>query len=195
MQSSAKFSYEEREQAVRNFIVACYHDRARIKSYERLASLLNKREIKLLHPLEKSGSITKDADGVTIHDPNNYSPNDAETYFEWLVAVVNETENVGEDIRKEANDQLFRFLYVMRADIERDKDVQLIALYDWQQLFLSFDDRLTEMQRIIDKGDKDIAETLSKILEWIKKVYTIMDAMKKESDELFGNEPKNERPH
>jgi len=171
------FSDDERIRAVKNFIVARYQGLADINSFNAIVPYLREHRIKILHPsIAKKYALS-----------GAFSPiSDAEEYFEWLVAVVTGAESVSEDIVKQANDQLFQFIHVMRDSIRMDRKVQLVAPYDWQALFTSFDERLTDMQRIIDRGDKDIAETLSKILQWMKKYNPLLDTLDKENKKLFG---------
>lgn len=193
LQPSSNFSYEERKQAVRNFIVACYHNQVRIKTYHRLAGFLSGDRIKLLCPLDKSGKQNHvDAYGRVTRTDRWYTDEDTEKYFEWLVAVVNETEDVKNDVVKQAYDQLFRFLYVMRDDMERDKNVQLVAPYNWQNLFISFNERLTDMQRIIDRGDKDTVEVLKSLLQLVKENKKLLKTLCIDSEELFGKATENE---
>lgn len=182
------FSNEERCQAVKNFIVARYHNQAKITSFSPLVPYLNESRVIILCKLKKSrqGNAIRDAFGNFKGYERFYTETDSETYFEWLVAVVTGAENVQEAIVKQANDQLFQFIHVLGDNIQKEKNVQLLAPYDWQKLFMSFDERLTDMQRIIDKGDKDIAEVLKSILQMIKKNITLLEILCKESEELFG---------
>ena len=188
LKPSAKLSFEEKKQAVRNFIVASYHNQIRIKTYHRLAKFLTDGRIKLLRSLKMSGKETIYSDYRTsvIRVDQWYTDDDAERYFEWLVAVINETEDVEEGVVKQAYNQLFRFLYVMRDDMERTKNVPLIAPYDWQDLFTSFDERLTNIQRIIDRGNKDTIEVLKSLLELMKKNKALLKTLCRDSEELFG---------
>ena len=181
------FSDEERRQTVRNLIVARYHNQAQISSFDRLVHYLNENRVEVLCGLEKSGEkpVFDKHDYLIRHDPI-YDETDAETYFEWLVAVVTGAEKTQENIVEQANDQLFQFIHVLGDDIEIDKGVQLLAPYDWQKLFFSFDERLTEMQRIIDRGDKEITEVLKSILQMVRKNVAFLDILCKESEELFG---------
>jgi hypothetical protein len=188
-------SIEERNQTIRNFIVARYQGLAKIGSYQTIVPYLSGKRIKILCPLEMSGREThrrqvQEPSYAYPHEEISvtkfYNEGDAKTYFEWLVSVVTVPEKFSETIVKEANDQLFQFIHVMRDNIQMDKNVQLIAPYDWQALFTSFDERLTDMQRILAKGEKDIVETLSMILLWIKKYGPVLDALENERKELFG---------
>jgi hypothetical protein len=178
-------SYEERKQAVRNFSASSYDNQVHIKSYHKLALFLDDQRIIPLCKLMKSEkeSTVSDYGVLTEH---HYTDADAEKYFEWLVAVVNETEKVTDSVKKQAHDQLFRILYVMKEDIERDKNLQLIAPYNWQNLFMSFDDRLTEIQRIIDKGDKDTIEVLKSLLQLVTENKKLLKTLYKDSEKIFG---------
>jgi hypothetical protein len=188
LKPSAKLSFEEKKQAVRNFIVASYHNQIHIKTYHRLAKFLTDGRIKLLRPLKMSGkeNIYNEYRTRVIRIDQWYTDDDAEKYFEWLVAVINETEDVEEGVVKQAYNQLFRFLYVMRDDMERTKNVPLITPYDWQELFTSFDERLTDIQRIIDRGNKDTVEVLKSLLELMKKNKALLETLYRDSEELFG---------
>ena len=188
-QTPPELSYAERKQAVRNFIVSSIHNQVHIRTYHRLAMFLDDNRIKLLFPLKKSGEErTVSYDVVKVKQW--YTDSDAEKYFEWLVAVVNDTENVGDDVKTQAYDQLFRLLYVMREDMEKDKNVQLIAPYDWQELFRSFDFGLTHIKNTIDRHDKEIVNVLTSILEMLKKNRNLLEAMQKDYERYFPPEGK-----
>lgn len=182
------FSDDERIKTVKNFVVARYQGLVKISSFNAMIPYLTEKRIKILCTLPQTGSSSYVDISGKIHqqEENCYREEDAEKYFEWLVAVVTGVANVSEDIVKKANDQLFQFIHVMRDNIHTDKNVQLVTPYDWQALFTSFDERLTDIQRIIDKSDKDTVETLKSILQWMKKYNPILDALDKENQELFG---------
>ncbi len=184
---SSKVSYEERKQAVRNFVVACYHNQIHIKTYHRLAKFLSEDRIKLLCSLNKSGELKHYSDYGTrlIRTDRWYTDEDAEKYFEWLIAVVNDTEDVNEDIVKQAYNQLFRFLYVMRDDMERDKNVQLIAPYDWQSLFTGWDRELVHIKNDLERRDKEILDILKSILLLLKQNRTFLEIMQKDYEIFF----------
>jgi hypothetical protein len=181
-------SDEERKQAVRNFLAALRQKRAKINSYFALIPYLNEGRIKILCELKKSGKepvIDIRGNIIRYQRTNLYTGDDAKDYFEWLVAVVDGSQDATEDIVKQANDQLFRFLHVMGDDIEMDKNVQLIAPYDWQNLFLSFDKELTEIKNIVDRHDKDILDILKSILEFLKKNKTLLETLQKDYEGVF----------
>jgi hypothetical protein len=169
------FSDDERIKAVKNFVVARYQGLAKIISFMTIVPYLNENRIEMLKPLRKSGLGAME-----------YASADAQEYFEWLVAVVTGAEDASQDIVKQANDQLFQFIYVMRDSIQMDRNVQLLTPYNWQALFTSFDERLTDMQRIIDRGDKDIVEVLKPILEMMKRNTKLLDALQKGNERVFG---------
>jgi hypothetical protein len=180
-------SDDERRQTVRNFLVARYDRKATITSYSEITTFLNEQRIKPLCQLTRSGEKSRYSalDRAYVLD-KVYDDSDAERYFEWLVAVLEGTEYVSEEIVKQANDQLFRFIGILGDEVEIDETVQLIAPYDWQKLFQSFDERLIQIQKAIIKGENDIAETLSKILLWIKKYGSTLDNIEKDRKVLFG---------
>lgn len=181
-------SDEERAQTVRNLVVARYHHQAKITRHDRLVPYLNEGRIKILCDLKKSGRYPIHDTSEFIRDYKQFfEAKDAETYFEWLIATVTGSkENVSEDIVKQADDQLFHFIDVLGGSIHYEKNVQLLAPYDWQALFSSFDKRLAEMRNIIDKGDKDIVEVLKPILEMMKRNTKLLDALQKENEKIFG---------
>lgn len=188
-QDSTGLSDSERKQAVRNFIVSSYHNQIHIRTYHRLAMFLTDDRIVLLCPLKKSGkeNYYEDSQYKTKYW---YTDEDAEKYFEWLIAVVNGTENAKVDVEKQAYDQLFRLLYVMREDMQRDKNVELIAPYDWQKLFHSFDMELVDIMNTVDRHDKDIVKILTSILELLKKNATLLEAIQKDYEVYFPPEGK-----
>jgi hypothetical protein len=190
--STSNMNFNKRQQTVRNFIIACLNNQARIKSFETLTSFLNNDRINLIFKLKQSGKHT---DGYGRILETFYTNADAEMYFEWLVAVVNETEEATDDLRKKATDQLFRFLYLMRDDIERSKNYQVIEPYDWQRLFMSFDERLTDMQRIIDKGDKDTIAVLKSLLPMVEKNVEMLKKLCEIDERIFGKGDADVRPN
>jgi len=193
LKPSAKLSFEEKKQAVRNFIAESLNNQIRIKTYYRLTKFLNAGRVNFLSKVDMTGEYEK-------YDPIRhvnkkfrcYSDWDAERYFEYLVSVVNETEEEKDEVVKEAYNQLFRFLYVMRDDMEREKNVQLIAPYDWQNLFLSFDERLTDIERKIDKGDKDIIDVLKSLLKLLEQNKTLLDSLCQGSEAFIKKVKRNE---
>jgi hypothetical protein len=116
-----------------------------------------------------------------------FNEDDAKTYFEWLMATVTGSKSNTPQIVQEANNQLFQFIDVLGDAIEMEKTMQLVTPYDWEALFTSFGERLTEMQKIIIKGENDVAETLSKILLWIEKYSPTLDAIEDERQKLLGS--------
>jgi hypothetical protein len=168
--------------------VARYQKRAKIISYGNLVPYLNEDKIKILCDLKKSGRtpVSQSSYGETNYR-SVFSESDAETYFEWLIATVTGSkEDASENLIKQANDQLFQFIDILGDKLFIERTVRLLDQYDWGWLFASFDKRLAEMRNIIDKGDKDITETLSNILMWMKKYDPILDTMDKEYKKMFG---------
>jgi len=146
---------------------------------------LTEDRIKLLCKLKMSGFEKTYVSG-NFRTEVWYTDGDAEKYFEWLVAVANETEDVDVAVVKQAYDQLFRFLYVMRDDIDRAKNVEFIAPYDWQNLFLSFDKDLVDIKNIVDRHDKSIVDVLKLLVELVEKNKTLLEKIVNENEELFG---------
>lgn len=181
------FSDENRAEAVKTFIIARINKQAKITSYSRLVPYLEKGGIGLLFKLEMSGRKSiPDAYGNIREWSHFFDESDAERYFEWLVATISGTKESSDEIMKKANDQLFRILDILGDHIQFTKAVQLVAPYDWQALFTSFDERLTEMKNIIDQGDKSIIDVLNPILEFMKKNTKLLESLQKENEELFG---------
>lgn len=186
------FSDEERVQAVRNYLVACHRKKARIVSYNVIKDYLTSSRVKILSKLIPSGrNEIADRYGYgTGQYKIFYTDKDAQVYYEWLISVVNGTmqEGITEDIIKQANNQLFHFIHIMQnsGSIQVDQNVEMIAPYDWQNLFTSFDERLTDMQRIIDRGDKSIIEVLKPLLELMKKNTKLLDTLRRENERIFG---------
>lgn len=182
------FSDEERAQAVKNFIVARYHKQAKITDFNALVSYLNDGGIKVLCGLQKSGKtpVHGDAVGYVTTMRSVFTEGDAKVYFEWLVSAASGGREVPEDIVKQANNQLFQIIHILGDQIHMEKSVQLLYPYDWKDLFSSFDQRLTEMRKMIDKGDKDIIDVLKPILEFMKRNTKLLDALQKENERIFG---------
>lgn len=179
-------SDEERIQTVRNFLVARFQKRATIISYKALVPFLTEKRIKILCKLEMSGlDVKRDYYGNVQSRRQYYIEDDAAKYFEWLVAVVNGTEDATETLVKQANDQLFRLIHVMNEDIEQDEDVQLIAPYDWQKLFLSFDKKLIDVKNTIDRRDKDIVDILKSISTLLKEYKIFFKTLQKDYERYF----------
>jgi len=171
------FSDDERTKAVKNFIVARYQGLAKIRDFQSMVPYLQNGRIIILCNLPKTGEYGSS---------RFYTSSDAERYFEWLVAVVTGAQASLEELVKQANDQLFQFINVLRDYIEMERNVQLVTPYDWQALFTSFDERLTEMQGIIDRGDKAITEVLNVLLQFVKKNTKLLDILYKENEKIFG---------
>lgn len=180
---------QQRKTAVTEFVTCRLNGKVKITDYSSLVSYLNDKNINMLCDLKNTGTMTvRDGSyGATKIIPSGkYTESDARLYFDWLMQVASGSADVSKKLEWKAIDQLFSLLFIMREEIQMAKDVQLIEPYDWQALLTSFDNRLTEMQKTIIKGENDIAETLSKILVWIKKYSPTLDAIEKERKELFG---------
>lgn len=187
------FSEEEKIQAVRIFLIALRHKKAKITNYWDIAFRLNSGRVKPLCELKKSGQETRYnriyEKMENVGDPS-YTSDDGHIYFEWLVSVVSGTlpDVIDDALVKRANDQLFDFIQVFQqsGNIEMDSSVQMIEPYDWQKLFSSFDERLTNMQKIIDKGDKDIIEVLKPLLQLMKENKTLLKKLSKDIENPYG---------
>lgn len=184
------FSEEEKIQAVRTFLIALQQKRAKITSYEDIANRLNAGRLNILCELDKRGLKEIHLPYSTSKYVPCYRYDDAQVYFEWLAQVVSGTspDVIGDDLIKRANDQLFNFIRIMQqsGNVEIDSKIQMIEPYDWQNLFSSFNERLTDMQRIIDKGDKDIIEVLKSLLQLIKENKTLLKKLSRDSEKPFG---------
>jgi hypothetical protein len=175
------FSEEERSRAVRNFIVACYQHEAKVNSYQRIVPYLEEKRVRILDSkLPKSG-------GDSYHP--RYAYGDAQVYFEWLIGVVSGNIEMDAATIKEANNQLFQFIQILGDHIEKSKNVQLVAPYDWQNLFLSFDRELIDIKNTVDRHDKEILDILKSISELLKKNKNLLETLQKEYNSYF---PKGE---
>jgi hypothetical protein len=178
------FTDEERCQAVRNFIVACYQGEAKVKDYSKIIPYLEEKRVLILNPkLPKSGQ-------PSYGNPPYYQEKDAQAYFEWLVAVT--SGNLGLDaLINEANNQLFQFIQVLGDSIEKNKNVELVAHYDWQSMFSGWDRELIYIKNTIDHHDKEITDILKSILQFLKQNKTLLETMRKEYEGYF---PKSDAP-
>lgn len=180
-------SDEQRSTTVMDFITYYINGKVKITDYIPLTWYLNDKDIKMLANMKPTGVETNIVGGHYIKTSTGlYTENDAKKYFDWLMSVVAGSIKASEEITNEASDQLFSLLFMMRDKIQITKETQLLAPYDWQALFTSFDKRLTDMRNIIDKGDKDIIEVLKPILEMMKRNTKLLDALQKENEKVFG---------
>jgi hypothetical protein len=69
--------------------------------------------------------------------------------------------------------------------------VQLIAPYDWQKLFHSFDMALLDIRNIVDRQDKEIVNILKPLLEFLEKNANLLETLQKDYEEYF---PKGDAP-
>jgi hypothetical protein len=178
------FSEDEKIYTVRTLLAAIKENHAKIIDYSSLTKFLNDDRIKILCGLKKSGTTRIYKNSYDYKDVECYNNYDAEKYFEWLKAVISgtETEGVNENIIKQANNQLFRFIDILGENLQKDENVQLIEPYDWQSLFTSFDERLIDIQNIIDKGNRDITEVLKGIKLFLTQNKTLLKQIKDESE-------------
>ena len=183
------FSEEEKIQAVRTFLIALQHNKVKINSYRDVTYRLNSGEIRILTEISKSGLESIRVPYRGVESVSCYSDADARLYFEWLVSAVSGTLPISiiDALIKSANDQLFRLIQVMQQSnsVLVDSKIQMIEPYDWQVLFTSFDERLMEMQRIIDKRDKDIMEFLQTMLPLVKENTKLLKILEEEYNELY----------
>jgi hypothetical protein len=175
------YSDQERGIAVRNFIDARYQGLAKIGSFNPIVPYLSGQRLKLLQEIGQSGYIHAMGERVGTRYPTE---DDAERYFNWLVSVVTGAEKAGEEIVKQANDQLFIFIHALRDTTVIDKTVQIVKSHDWENRLESFESKLNDIRNTIDRRDKEITETLSSILVWMKKYNPILNAV----DEDYKNQ-------
>ena len=84
------FSEEEKIQAVRTFLIALQHKKARITSYLAIRNRINSGQVVVLCKLNKSEK-TNEFDYQASKYIYCYSDADAKVYFEWLVSAVSGT--------------------------------------------------------------------------------------------------------
>ncbi len=180
--------------SVRTFLVACHNGKARINQYNEIAEYLNSNRVELLHPITKSGKQAKlDRYGYKTGIYKEFYTNaDACEYYEWLVSAVSDTtkENISEETIKKAIDQLFHFIHILQSadHLEIDERVQMIAPYDWQKLFRSFDMELVDIKNTVDRHDKEIVNILKLVLDMLKKNITFLEAQQKDYEAVFAPE-------
>jgi hypothetical protein len=177
------FTDEERAQANKNFIVARYHHKANISSFYPIVHYLEDGLIKPLCKLSRSGASYPIYENKQfLRYENYYNEHDAEIYFEWLVAVVSGAEPTSEEVIRQANDQLFQFLHILEGHIDIDRNVQLLAPYDWQTLFKSFDKELTAIKDTVEHHDKAIVDVLKSILKLLAENKKLLETLQEEYD-------------
>jgi hypothetical protein len=176
------YSDQDRSVAVKNFISARYQGIAKVSSFQKVADYLNGKRIKPLFDIMPSGRTQY----YVVNQPSTktyYTESDGEVYFNWLINVVTGTEKASEDTIKEANDQLFLLILILRDSIQMTKQVQLVAPGYWESRLVLFDTKLTAIQQSMDNRDKEITEILSKIYDWLKEYTPILDEAKKDYDD------------
>jgi hypothetical protein len=178
-------SDQERSMAVRNFIHARYQGLAKISRFDEVVEYLNEKRVRVLSGAKPSG---REYVGVTAKPRVFYTYDDAEVYFNWLMAVVTGAEKVAEDVIDEAINQIFVFILIMRqhGHLTMADEVTLIAPYNWEDRLVSFEEKLTTIQTSMEKRDGKITEVLSKIYAWMKEYTSVLDEVKKDYQNQLG---------
>jgi hypothetical protein len=186
------FSEEEKAQAVRTFLIACYHKKAEINGYSEIAKYLNSNRVSILYPIQKSGTYKN---GKYIGPHATYTEKDAQDYYEGLVSIVSDTtiETHSAEMIKDANNQLFHFIHMMQNadEVSIDNKVQMIAPYDWMNLFAGWDKVLINMKNDIKNRDNEITDILKSILQLLKQNRVFLETMQKDYERYL---PKDDAP-
>jgi len=175
-------SNQDRSVAVRNFMHAKFQGNVKITSFSPLTEHIEKKRVELLYELEKSGK--KYAEYTSYVIGYYYTNEDAETYFDWLIAVITGVKKVSKDVIGKAIDQLFFFIYLLRDDMVFKQHIELVMPYEWEDKLSTFEKKLTNIHNRLDKRDKDITDILGKINNWMQYYGAVLDEIKKEQKQL-----------
>lgn len=171
------FSEQERNTAIKNFIVGRYHGSVKISTFEAMVPYLEEKRINLLYDL-KHGSYS--------YGKGYYIENDAEEYFEWLISVVTGARKTSENIIKQANDQLFIFIHTLRDDTKMDNRVTLLVRYNWEEKVGQLIKKFDAFQSKINTRDEKLTHLFTQILEWMKEYRPLLDEVKKDYGDKLG---------
>src|SRR4030042_741757 len=108
------YSDKDRSTIVWRFINARGQGKAPITDFKPITRYLNDKTIKLLHNLAPSGTRMVNSGRLEFRTVTYYNNNDAEEYFNWLISIVTGAVEASKDTTKEAIEQLFMFIFVLR---------------------------------------------------------------------------------
>lgn len=186
-------SEEDRSAIVKHFIYLRGQGKAPIADFEPLTRYLNDKSIKFLHNLEHSG-ISRQTyhDGIQFKTQvyTYYNGKDAEEYFNWLISILTGATEATDEIRKEACEQMFMFIFALRDKMTINIDTLLKVSFQWEDMFNSLNRDFVDFQRNMDVRNEKIMDILEKINNWQKTYKPYLKRLKDEQDNLGNVLPK-----
>jgi hypothetical protein len=178
------FSEQDRTTTVKNFISARYQGRVKVQSWIGVQSYLNGNRVKLLLKIEPTEPFKHDIYGAPI--AYRLSEYQAMRYFEWLIHIVSGAIEAQEDIVKEAINQLFIFIHVLRDSLAIDNQVTLMAPYNWEDKLVSFENQIADLKATMEKRDEKFTYIITRMYDWMKKFGPILDELEKDYGRRLG---------
>jgi hypothetical protein len=207
-------SAQDRAITVKAFINARYNQIAKITNFAPMTGYLNGKHIPVLYeklPKTSTGQeLRQGSDGYAhAYNVTCYGNTDAEMYLEWLISVVQGSEQAPEETISKAYDQLCRFILILTDNTKWEKSYFLSKPYDWvtkleefeadisgmikdeiqsvgktledyEYKISGYDKQLDEISETLDQRSKDMLVPIEQILTWLKSNSPTIEAMKKE---------------
>ena len=176
------YSDKDKTTAIRKFIFARSKNFARIDSFTGIKECIAEGRIKLLQPLKMSGSYSESS--YPYKTVYYYTEGDAQTYFEWLISVVAGTEDVSvpEEVFKKALNQLFMFIFGISGTLH--SQVELLTPYSLDEHLADFKEKISLVEKKVDRINEQIVNTLEKIIDWQQKYQPYLNKLVKDQDSM-----------
>lgn len=146
-----------------------------------------------------------------------YGRKDAEEYFNWLIYMLTADDKATAEQRKEAVNQLFLFIFVLRDKTPVTLNDFLKARFDWERKVITLKNALKELKSSVEYNDKQnevahedfvneleketekIAKTFERIGDWQQHYQPYLDKLEIEQgtidNALKGNNSDKKRKH
>ncbi len=198
------YSEEDRHKIVMNFITLRGQGRIPIMDFSPLIPYFD--DIKPLREIKKTMSYANRYSLYSTGSPSNqpetffYSSDDAQGYFNWLIWIITVDEKATDEIRKEAVNQLFLFIFALRDKIRVNLDDFLKVRFVWERRVITLKNALKDVKEKVEYNEKcgeagladlkddveketeKISSVLERIGNWQKEYQPYLDKLKKEQE-------------
>lgn len=178
------FSDENRKETLWNFIAGYVQGRIKVTDYTTVTNYLNDHIFMPLFDFKPSGK--KFVSGHGNIDSGLFTAYDAKIYFDWLMNTVAGAYKSDEAKVGYATDQLYILIIAMRPVITIDGTTRIVAPYNWEDQLTVFVDKLSALQKTIDKRDALSSEIMEKILAWLTEFTPVLEEVQKDYSGKLG---------
>lgn len=204
------YSFEDRCKIVMNFIALRGAGKVPIHDFSSLSSYLS--EITPLRPMKKTIDIEDYTDSISGFSGHVSNPSamqkplfarlDAEEYFNWLIYMLTADDKATDEQRKEAVNQLFLFIFVLRDKIRVNLNDFLKARFDWERKVITLKNALKDLKSNVEDNNEQnesehadlsdklkketevIADTFEIIGNWQKRYQPLLEKLEREKQKI-----------